>query len=970
MAATLTRDGEMTYVSFPVEKFEETPDGNVVVYGKASDGSLDSDEQIVDPDFAAKAIQDWLGSGGNLRVQHNPQRDPAGVGIEADTDSAGGTWVKSLVVEPIAQKLVKAGALRAYSVGIARPTIVRDSVARGGRITDGHVVEISLVDRPANKNCTLQLVKAAKDGSPEYVGTISGNHDIIRKAAGMTALTEAQAETISLELPADISVAFSPADLARIVTKKAKDPDVGEDTHPGGVDRSQLPGEDFAGRNRSFPITSPGDVSDAAQSIGRAGDDNYDAATLRENITRIAHRKGPEYVAQLPDSWSKSADGVLVEKGDGLVCDVCHGKGKIRDGNVTCPKCHGHGSMSADPKHESDDTAEKARGKSCEKCGGKLKKGSKFCSSCGAKNPWFMAKSDGKPTKIIVEGEGDKDHDGDGLFDADGDGDGAVARLPDEKDAEKSVGKACDGDMGEKPDKTGSDDSWSEDDRKNDDNDNDDDDDDHPAVKQLRQLQEQLAKLEARQEQLMKSAVPGEGVTGEVGATERVPAHREPDGAEVEAYERDSGLTDGDHEAPTRLEEPTLKYDASAQALLRLAKSGVPADMGVLHDMCCPAFSPAAVAKCYPDRNFATEINEHAWQMKSLDLAATLPFPQAARAAALAHHALTLKEASPHDVMEAREELHKAFSDANPGPGTAPTPASISPGRFNRPYLSAGHASPSTAHGTPNQTPVTSGEIQAAQFTRGPLTAGHESPSPGMASAAKAAADVGKNRTFYSRRGKDATVAAMRTIHDHIAQTFPDVCPMHGEGAQSKPDAAPASMKTQTVSHSPVHPAVTQLVRGDESPVKKSKHQRKLEKALAAEAEIAQMLLPAGAITKAATGPSAAELQLVEKVAELAEHVRQQNKVLKKQAKLIDSMAASPDPSVQAYRGGILTPPPAMTVKNASVTAAPSPTMDEVAERTKSMMLRELETQFRTAPDPALREAAWRSILQLRGVSG
>ena len=38
-----------------------------------------------------------------------------------------------------------------------------------------------------------------------------------------------------------------------------------------------------------------------------------------------------------------------------------------------------------------------------------------------------------------------------------------------------------------------------------------------------------------------------------------VPAHREPDGAETEAFEKDSGMSDGDDEAPTRLEAPTLK---------------------------------------------------------------------------------------------------------------------------------------------------------------------------------------------------------------------------------------------------------------------------------------------------------------------------------------------------------------------------------------------------------------------------
>src|SRR6266516_2579440 len=58
---------ELVYASFPISKFEETPDG-LIVYGKATDGSVDSDEQIVDPDWSGKALSDWMASGPNVRV--------------------------------------------------------------------------------------------------------------------------------------------------------------------------------------------------------------------------------------------------------------------------------------------------------------------------------------------------------------------------------------------------------------------------------------------------------------------------------------------------------------------------------------------------------------------------------------------------------------------------------------------------------------------------------------------------------------------------------------------------------------------------------------------------------------------------------------------------------------------------------------------------------------------------------------
>jgi hypothetical protein len=1084
MAATLTADGELTFISFPIAKAETDADGNVLVYGKASDGALDSDEQIIDPDFAAKAIRDWLNDGANVRVQHNAQRDPAGVGVDMDVDGDGGTWVKSKIIEPIAQKLVLGGALRAYSVGIARPQIVRDGRARGGLIKGGQVVEISLVDRPANKNCAIQLVKAAKDGSPELSGEITGNDEFIQKMISTGVLTKdsihdhhipgtpdtfrhgwlkiggdaipndhptadrmsagalrahmdsyhsglpgigrrtgkkksgkdelvamheemhrAQEEAVTnhqlrpvtrdgvlvdwglahthgmgavpkpdytrkgagvtaavaekmvtLELPEDVSVAVTPADLARIIGKR-KSGNVGEDTHPGGVDRATLPSSAFAGRNRSFPITSPGDVSDAWQSVGRAGDDNYSTEQLQANIKRIAHEKGPEFVAALPDT-AKTADEAEVLKIGGT-CTTCHGGGKIRDGHMKCPDCSGTGNVNgvADRSDDSDadDSAEKAE--STATAGDPVEKGE-------------------KETKIVVEGSGDADHDGDGLFDADGDGDGAVARRVSDDSAEKAfkpAGKKCKtcrgagkimggnrkcpdcggsgtrvrksvaaealkgkvtcgkcggamkgksrfcpgcgapagGSVGETPDKTG--------------------------VKKSESA-------EVSAELIEKSESPAEAASARGMHTEEAPAHREPDGAAVEALEDDAHMQDDDHEAPGPLEAPALKSESGALALARIVKSGVPMTMGVLHDMTCAAFSPEMIVKCYPDRSLAAEINEVEWQVKSLDMATSLPYHEAARAAQLGHHASTLKHAVPADVWEAHEELHKAFGDANPGPGTAPTPAACQPGQFQRPYISAGHAAPSPAYGSPNQTPITSGEIEAAQFKRPFLSDGHAAMSPGSgtpngvpsasAAVSKAISDVvaaKAGRTFYSHAGRETTRTAMQAIHDHIQQTFPDICPMHGEGAKKEPDAAPETMKMPAVPR--------QLTKGEQ--------------------------VTGELVTKSVELTAAAPDVITEQLTELQATVRRQAKLLKKQAKTLSQLSAQPDPAVFAYRGAALAAP----IQKMQTSAPAAPTMAESAERIQAMRLMELEHDWRTTPYPAQREAAWREILKIRGIS-
>src|SRR6185369_16287368 len=160
--AQLLDNNSITYVSFPIVKVDKTDDGDLLVWGKATDGSVDHDQQIVDPEWSGKALETWLKTGGNVRVMHSAQHLPAGKGVEvAKGDGEDGHWVRSLVVEPTAKRLVEKGVLQAYSVGISSPKIVRDRLAKGGRIVGGDIHELSLVDRPANKNCGITLVKSA-----------------------------------------------------------------------------------------------------------------------------------------------------------------------------------------------------------------------------------------------------------------------------------------------------------------------------------------------------------------------------------------------------------------------------------------------------------------------------------------------------------------------------------------------------------------------------------------------------------------------------------------------------------------------------------------------------------------------------------------------------------------------------------------------------------------------------------------
>ncbi len=311
---------------FRIEKVAEEPDGSLRVVGKATGPDLDLDEQIIDKDFARKALGEWFRDWGNVRQMHSTSLAPAGKAIGL-TETPDGFDVETKVVEPGAKALVKAKVYQAYSIGISKPRIVNDAVAKRGRVVDGIVSELSLVDFPANPTCRLTLAKRADDGQVTDVnevpsedemakllettlaksvdesegrcglcggsGKIRDGHVTCPDCHGSGKLSDVADEDRAAQRRRGELKVEEPA-----AQKRDFDPAVG-----GGVDRDKIPAEDFAGKDRSFPIVTPGDVSDAAASVGRAGSDNYSPDELKANIIRIARRKGPKFVEELPKTW-------------------------------------------------------------------------------------------------------------------------------------------------------------------------------------------------------------------------------------------------------------------------------------------------------------------------------------------------------------------------------------------------------------------------------------------------------------------------------------------------------------------------------------------------------------------------------------------------------------------------------------------------------------------------------------------
>jgi len=906
MTATLAPDQEIVYTSFPIEKMEEDGD-TLYVYGKATTPDVDSDEQVVDKDWSGEALKSWFSTGPNVRVQHNSQRDPAGSGVkvEIDRDGDGAHWVKAAIDEPVAQRLVRKGHLRAFSVGIAKPLIVRDVTgkARNGIIKGGELAEISLVDRPANRSCYMQIAKAAGDGTCEFTGKVIGADDLLTKA-----------DTVNVDVPTSAQITFSPGDLAKLLkhreTAGDRELDVfkamtatEEAVFKRNIDtatRRRLASEGKALPNLSYPIENAEDLGNAA-TLARSG--HGDTGAARTLIARRAKELG--VANPLDEDDAKKADDVDAAKAMPTEPDaVAAPAAVVKDDGGDAPQLHHNDGDDDDTDSDADamdkaatpeaaaeekaaapDMAKKPK-IPCPKCKGMNKAKAKFCGKCGAP---MMAKKAAEPT-------------------------------------------------------------------------------------------------------------PGDGVTGE--HIEPAPPHREPDGPAIESLEHDAGL-------PT-VPDSSVKADDDAAVMAVAARHkalGVDSEMGTLHDLTCAAYDPAAVAKSYPGVDFSA-INIQSWLDKTLSAATTGALEQAQEAGKLVETAVTLKAVTPGLADELRHEAFKAFKDANPGPGSAPTPGELSAERFKRPPITAGHGALSPGHAAPHTSPIHPEHIAASGYQRDLITDGHAADSPDndpghpMPLAAPEVPGV-PSRVYYTQVQRQNAQQAMRNMHDHIASTFPDLCPMAGPGRMGEPPSnarpVPAGVggpvphgATKAAADEVIANSVTEFEEAAATAKAARKAARKQQRELldaiikgypvnSARADLGMEPLPEP-VTKAAGGGGGANtaepLTVVEGDAvgatlkafnpdliksAVAEAQAPLIERLDAQQKLLDAMADQPDPRVAAYRGVAL-----------NKTTAPPAGMLDSPERpagVQDVAYKAMYEQWQNSTDPEQRENAWKFLTERLGLT-
>ncbi len=301
------------------------------VSGYASTPALDLDGEIVSLDAIKKALPgywEWR----NIREMHQPSA--IGVGKEANVDEKG-LFLTSKITDPTAWQKVLDQVYKGYSIG------GRKLAKSGNVITEIELIEVSLVDRPANPECKIEVSKRAKGEAPAHLLKFRTPRTVQAKALSkMAQVVDMLSNEVGKAGPPAAHDGFSlPATKAAMCKahKVASCPDCTCSLHKTmdctkcamkaakrarkiakrevkAKERQSLASQGKALPDGSFPIKDKGDLANARQAIGRSKNPGAARALIRRRAAQLG--------VGLPDNWSKKLAKGLIAKAESDFLDL------------------------------------------------------------------------------------------------------------------------------------------------------------------------------------------------------------------------------------------------------------------------------------------------------------------------------------------------------------------------------------------------------------------------------------------------------------------------------------------------------------------------------------------------------------------------------------------------------------------------------------------------------------------------
>lgn len=213
-----------------IAKTEQQDDGTVKVWGYASSEAVDSDGEIITAEAMKAAIPDYMKFGA-VREMHG--KSAAGTAIEIKVEDDGRTFFGAHVVDPVAVLKVQTGVYKGFSIGgtVTARDDLNKSLIKGVKL-----MEISLVDRPANPDAVFTCFKADK-GAEQADDDESDAEDENNKPD--------DADGSQKDDQADEKADFTPDEIARLremLNKSADEPVKTEPVEKSMHDVSELAG--------------------------------------------------------------------------------------------------------------------------------------------------------------------------------------------------------------------------------------------------------------------------------------------------------------------------------------------------------------------------------------------------------------------------------------------------------------------------------------------------------------------------------------------------------------------------------------------------------------------------------------------------------------------------------------------------------------------------------------------------------
>jgi len=313
-------------------------DGFLYVNGLVSDDTLDLDQQRCDPTWLNSAVPGWFKSAGNVRLMHQPNA----VGKAKELSQKGTGWNAMIkVTNPQVATDIEEGVLTGLSVGIKNARVDKSLTAPNGLIVGGDIIEVSLVDRPANPSCVIEMAKM--DGGDWQFQGIDIDHSNNTELVVSSPITPEGLEPGEGWIPApDAPLGKPEADGgiedASDVEENLQDPETVLDMDaPKGAtidwkaeyDAAVLAAiadvskRQFSDKEREaaaktgaampgggFPIKSVEDLKNAIHAIGRAKDRTATIAHIKSRAKSLGRSD------LIPDNWKTASGLVQVLFGD------------------------------------------------------------------------------------------------------------------------------------------------------------------------------------------------------------------------------------------------------------------------------------------------------------------------------------------------------------------------------------------------------------------------------------------------------------------------------------------------------------------------------------------------------------------------------------------------------------------------------------------------------------------------------